>query len=107
MGCLNCHVGEALGGRMYQKLGVANPYKNQKDLGRFELTKQDADKMVFKVPSLRNIAVTGPYFHDGSVSSLKEAVKAVAHLQVGRELSDAEAAKITAFLKTLTGKRFQ
>ncbi|MES2572623.1 MAG: cytochrome c peroxidase, partial [Verrucomicrobiota bacterium] len=74
VGCVSCHNGPALGGSSYQKLGVLNPY-NTTDMGRFDVTKDDADKFKFKVPSLRNIAITGPYFHDGAKATLRETVR--------------------------------
>lgn len=103
-GCNTCHAGVYLGGAMYQKLGLAKPWPNEDDLGRYEVTKQDVDKMMFKVPSLRNVEKTGPYFHDGSVESLQETVKLMGRHQLGKELSEADVASITAFLKSLTGE---
>jgi len=103
-GCIACHNGPLIGAGMFQKIGIANPYANSKDLGRFEITKNENDKLFFKVPSLRNIALTGPYFHDGSVSSLDEAVKNVAWLQLGKKLTDEEVKSIVAFLHTLSDK---
>ncbi len=103
-GCNSCHGGPALGGQMYQKVGVRNPYKNPKDFGRYEVTKKDEDRFFFKVPVLRNIALTAPYFHDGGAATLEEAVMHMAWIQLGEKLTDEEAAKITAFLKTLTDK---
>ena len=103
-GCVACHTGNLLGGNSYQKLGVINPWPNQKDQGRFDLTKKEADKMFFKVPSLRNIAKTGPYFHDGSETKLEAAVTKMAKHQLGKELSKEDHADIVAFLKSLTGK---
>jgi cytochrome c peroxidase len=103
-GCNTCHAGPYVGGAMFQKLGLVKPWPKQDDLGRYEVTKQDVDKMMFKVPSLRNVEKTSPYFHDGSVSSLEEAVKLMAHHQLGKELTDADAQSIIAFLKTLTGE---
>lgn len=102
-GCTTCHSGAYLGGDAFQKLGMITPWPNQNDQGRFEATKVDADKMMFKVPSLRNIAETGPYFHDGSVADLAEAVRMMAKHQLGKTLTDAETASILAFLKALTG----
>lgn len=103
-GCNTCHAGVYVGGAMYQKLGLAKAWTSDSDLGRYEVTKQDADKMMFKVPSLRNVEKTAPYFHDGSVATLPEAVKLMARHQLGKELSDADVASIIAFLKTLTGE---
>lgn len=102
-GCTTCHSGQDLGGAMFMKLGLVEPYKTA-DLGRYEVTKNDADKYVFKVPSLRNIAKTGPYFHDGSIATLEEAVTLMAKHQLGRELAPEDVSSIVAFLDTLTGK---
>ncbi|HCU87103.1 MAG TPA: cytochrome-c peroxidase [Verrucomicrobiales bacterium] len=104
VGCVACHTGNLLGGNAYQKLGVLKPWPNQKDQGRFDLTKKEADKMFFKVPSLRNIAKTGPYFHDGSSDKLEDAVQRMAVHQLGKELSKEDHADIVAFLRSLTGK---
>lgn len=103
VGCMVCHTGEYVGGAMFQKVGVVEPWPNQKDQGRFEVTKQASDKMVFKVPSLRNIAMTAPYFHDGSSATLDVAVVAMARHQLGVELSPEETASIVTFLGSLTG----
>ena len=103
-GCVTCHTGNLLGGNIYQKLGLVKPWPNQKDQGRFAITKREQDKMFFKVPSLRNIEKTGPYFHDGSAETLPQAVDVMARHQLGREMSKEDIADIVAFLKTLTGK---
>lgn len=103
-GCNTCHAGPYVGGAMFQKLGLVKPWPKQDDQGRFEVTKQDVDKMMFKVPSLRNVEKTGPYFHDGSVATLEEAVKLMANHQLGKTLSDADVASIVAFLKSLSGE---
>ena len=102
-GCTTCHMGATMGGQMYQKIGVVHPYETM-DMGRKEVTQQDADEKMFKVPSLRNIDKTGPYFHDGKVETLEEAVRLMAHHQLGKELQADEIAKIVAFLKTATGE---
>jgi cytochrome c peroxidase len=102
-GCTTCHNGPAVGGRMYQKLGLVNAYDTA-DTGRYKVTGEEADKYVFKVPSLRNIARTGPYFHDGSVATLPEAIRLMGWHQLGRKLSDAEIASIQTFLESLTGR---
>ncbi|GHE77378.1 hypothetical protein GCM10011501_01120 [Thalassotalea profundi] len=104
-GCIACHSGALVGGSTYQKMGLIKPYytKNS-DVGRSAITGKDSDKFVFKVPTLRNISLTYPYFHDGAVWSLKEAVKIMADLQTGQTLTDDEANKITAFLVSLTGE---
>jgi cytochrome c peroxidase len=103
VGCVACHNGPLLGGNAYQKVGLVNPFHG-KDLGRFEVTKDEADKHKFKVPMLRNIAITGPYFHDGRATALEEAVREMAWLQLGRKLGDAETEVIVAFLGSLTDK---
>lgn len=101
--CNMCHAGPYFGGQMYQKLGLARPWPTETDLGRYAITKQDVDKMMFKVPSLRNIRKTAPYFHDGSVATLEEAIKRMGQHQLGKELSDADISSIATFLDTLTG----
>ncbi|EPG64200.1 cytochrome-c peroxidase [Leptospira wolffii] len=103
-GCISCHYGPLLGGNGFRKLGQEHPYENTVDLGRFAVTKVDADKYFFKVPSLRNIALTAPYFHDGKVATLEDAVKKMAYLQLGKELSAEEVNSIVSFLKALSDK---
>ena len=103
-GCAACHNGEALGGNSFQKMGLVEPYQTQNPAeGVAGLTGADADRFKFKVPTLRNVELTYPYFHDGAYWNLEEAVDVMARLQLGRKLSDDEVGKITAFLKTLTG----
>lgn len=102
-GCATCHNGPALGGGMYQKLGLVKPYETA-DTGRAGVTKNDAEKFFFKVPSLRNITETGPYFHDGQVATLDDAVRLMADHQLGRSLADAQLAEIRAFLGSLKGE---
>ena len=104
VGCTVCHGGAQLGGHMYQKLGLVKPWPNQKDPGRFEVTQKEKDRMFFKVPSLRNIAETGPYFHDGQTQSLAQAVKMMGTHQLGKDLTKKEVASIITFLKTLTAQ---
>lgn len=103
-GCQTCHSGVTLGGHMYQKVGLVKPWPNQKDQGRFDVTKAEADKLFFKVPSLRNIEKTSPYFHDGSVADLNEAVKLMANHQLGKDLTAAQVSDIVTFLRALTGE---
>jgi cytochrome c peroxidase len=108
-GCTNCHSGKGIGGRQMQKFGVHGNYmmatKSLKhDAGRQDITKNSTDADVFRVPGLRNVAMTAPYFHDGSVSDLNEAVKIMARIQLNKVLTDEKAAKITAFLKACTGE---
>ena len=105
VGCNTCHMGPAVGGRDFKKLGLVKAWPSEiKDNGRFDLTKDAADKNVFKVPSLRNVEKTGPYFHDGSVKTLEEAVKLMGTHQLGKELSSADVESIVTFLKSLTGE---
>ena len=104
VGCIDCHNGALLGGDSYEKMGQANAYANKKDLGRFDVTKDEDDKYVFKVPSLRNIALTHPYFHDGKAETLADAVKQMAWLQLDEELDEGQVASIVAFLGSLTDK---
>jgi len=106
-GCIQCHNGPVIGGNSFQKLGVIHPYANTQDTGRFEITKQEADKFVFKVPSLRNVALTAPYFHDGGAETLQNAVKQMAHMQLGKELDDKQIDLIVTFLNSLTDKTRQ
>jgi cytochrome c peroxidase len=103
-GCQTCHNGAVLGGTSYQKLGAAKAFPGVSDPGRFKVTKVEGDRGVFKVPSLRNIEKTGPYFHDGKEASLDKAVRDMAEYQLGKKLTDGQAAQIIAFLKVLTGK---
>ena len=103
-GCQSCHNGVYVGGSMFQKLGLAKPWDNANDPGRFAVTKQEADRMVFKVPTLRNVEKTAPYYHDGSIATLDEAVRQMADHQLARTLSKDEASSIVAFLKALTGE---
>jgi cytochrome c peroxidase len=103
-GCQNCHSGALLGGTMYQKLGLAKAYPDQSDAGRAKVTKAAADKMLFKVPSLRNVEKTGPYFHTGKVATLEQAVSEMAVYQGGKPLSADAARSIVVFLKALTGE---
>jgi cytochrome c peroxidase len=104
VGCNACHSGPLFGGDKYQKLGLIKPWPDTKDEGRAKVTKADADKMFFKVPSLRNVEKTAPYFHDGSVATLDEAVKLMGTHQLGRDLSPDDVKSILTFLKSLTGE---
>ena len=114
-GCAGCHGGVVLGGQMFQKFGITQNYweltgSTEKELlggrdkGRFHDTENEADAYMFKVQQLRNVAVTPPYFHDGSVETLPEAVRIMAKLQLGRDLNDTDVSDIVAFLETLTGE---
>jgi cytochrome c peroxidase len=103
-GCVACHNGPAVGGNSFQKMGVVEPYKASSPAeGRVAVTGKDADRFNFKVPTLRNVEMTYPYFHDGAAKTLTDAVDTMGRLQLGKKFSDAENAKIVAFLKTLTG----
>lgn len=110
LGCASCHQGVNIGGNMYQKLGVMEDYFTARgniteaDLGRYSITRREEDRHVFKVPSLRNIALTMPYLHDGSATTLEDAVRVMARYQLGEKLDTDELEKIVAFLKTLTGE---
>lgn len=101
-GCTTCHNGVGIGGGGYFKLGMVQPYET-KDEGRFEVTQQEADKYVFKAPSLRNITKTGPYLHDGSITDLGEVVRIMGKHQLGKDLDDAQVGSIVAFLGALEG----
>lgn len=103
-GCPSCHYGAAVGGEKYAVLGQIEPYPGLTDEGRFVITGEDADKFAFKVPSLRNIAKTGPYLHNGSITTLEEMVVLMAKYQLGKELTDAQVADIVVFLNALTGE---
>lgn len=103
MGCATCHNGVVIGGNSYKKIGLVEPYETS-DMGRYEVTKIESDKKVFKVPSLRNITKTAPYFHDGSVETLDEAIKLMAKHQLGKEVGDGFVKDVKAFLGSLTGK---
>lgn len=112
-GCVSCHNGRNIGGNMFAKMGVVRDYFAERgeihshDYGRFNVTGREADRFVFKVPSLRNIELTAPYFHDGSAETLEDAVNQMARYQLGRRLPDEDLTKVVAFLKTLTGEHRQ
>jgi cytochrome c peroxidase len=101
VGCNSCHTEAAVGGALYRKLGFIFPYETA-DIGREAVTGDPLDRNVFKVPSLRNVAKTAPYFHDGSIATLEEVVKIMGYHQVGLTLEDAQIADIVAFLGSLT-----
>jgi cytochrome c peroxidase len=103
VGCATCHLGAYIGANSFQRLGLVKPWTHGADLGRYAVSKQEADKRVFKVPSLRNIEKTAPYYHDGSVKTLEEAVRLMGEYQNGRQLSQREVDSIVAWLKALTG----
>lgn len=109
-GCIACHQGINVGGNMFQKFGVMKDYfkgrenVNPADLGRFNITQRPEDRHVFKVPSLRNVASTGPYFHDGSAVTLEQAIAIMGQYQLGVTIPDADIALIAKFLHALTGE---
>jgi cytochrome c peroxidase len=103
-GCQGCHTGTLLGGSMFQKIGAAKPWPDASDQGRSNVTKSDADKLMFKVPSLRNVEKTAPYFHNGKTATLPEAIAKMANYQLGRTLSDADIQSIATWMKSLTGE---
>lgn len=109
-GCASCHQGINIGGNMFQKLGVVRDYfadrgnLREVDYGLFNATRVEADRFVFRVPSLRNVALTAPYFHDGSVTTLEDAVTVMAKYQLGRALPAQDVNAIASFLRTLTGE---
>ncbi len=103
-GCIVCHAGPQVGGMSLQKVGVIYPWPNQQDRGRAEITHLELDRMVFKVPSLKNIAETGPYFHDGSTSDIQTAIRMMALHQLGIELVDQEVYAIEVWMRSMTGE---
>lgn len=103
-GCVACHNGPAAGGTSFQKMGVIEPYQSKNPVeGRAAVTGKDEDRFNFKVPTLRNVELTYPYFHDGAGATLEQAIDIMGRLQLGRKFNDDEIQKIVAFLKTLTG----
>lgn len=107
-GCSSCHGGAGVGGNLFMKFGLFEDYwletkSKNIDHGRFDVTHDEGDTYVFKVPSLRNVAMTPPYFHDGSVDTLPDAVRVMGKVQLNKELSEAEVGKIVSFLQTLSG----
>ena len=114
-GCAGCHNGAVVGGQSYQKFGITEDYwlatgskemalLKGRDKGKFHDTQKSEDTYIFKVPQLRNVAVTPPYFHDGSVATLEDAVRVMARLQLGKTLSNDDVTHLVAFLNTLTGE---
>jgi cytochrome c peroxidase len=107
-GCAGCHNGALLGGTTFQKFGLVQDYwqatgSKVPDVGRYAVTREEADKYVFRVPMLRNVTKTAPYFHDGSVARLEDAVRTMARVQLGRDLTAEDSTSIVAFLEALTG----
>lgn len=111
LGCISCHQGRNLGGNFFQRIGVMGDFfakrgraPSEADLGRFNVTGREEDRYKFKVPSLRNVAQTAPYFHDGSGETLEDAVRMMVDVQLGRPVRDDEIRKLVAFLEALTGE---
>jgi cytochrome c peroxidase len=111
-GCISCHQGANVGGNMVQKFGVLADYFalrggpiSEADLGLYTVTKREEDRHVFRVPSLRNVALTAPYFHDGSAATLEQAVRTMSEVQLGRRLSPEQVRLVVAFLGSLTGEK--
>jgi len=102
-GCDTCHSGSLVGGNAFQKLGVLKEYPEASDPGRYQVTRNQNDRMYFKVSPLRNVAMTGPYFHTGKVATLDDAVRQMAQYQTGKELATVDREAIVTWLKTLTG----
>ncbi len=105
VGCIQCHSGPNLGGMTFQKMGIFHEYANTKDTGRHAVTNDEADMFVFKVPMLRNATLTGPYFHDGEVANLGDAIDQMGLLQLDRELSDAQIQSLLRFMTTLADEK--
>ena len=104
VGCMVCHTGAYVGGASFERVGAVEPWPNQADPGRWAVTHQEQDRMMFKVPSLRNVEKTAPYFHDASAETLEDAVRKMGTHQLGIELSPAEVTSIAAWLRALTGE---
>lgn len=102
-GCQTCHFGAYVGGSLFQKLGVVRPWPDTTDPGRFKVTKSEADRFVFKVPPLRNAEKTAPYYHNGKVTTLEQAVSMMADYQLGKTLPSDDVESIITWLKSLTG----
>lgn len=101
-GCTTCHTGPLIGGNIYQKMGLLKAYADTTDKGIYDISGLERDKYMFKVPSLRNIALTAPYFHDGKVATLKEASMMMSEMQLGKTLTEDEANKIVKFGESLS-----
>jgi len=105
-GCVACHMGPAMGGTSFQKMGLVAPYETENTAqGLVAVTGEDADRFKFKVPTLRNVELTYPYFHDGEADTLSEAVDIMGRLQLGRKFEESDIHRIVAFLDTLTGEQ--
>ncbi|MBO9491229.1 c-type cytochrome [Endozoicomonas sp. G2_1] len=104
-GCVACHSGATLGGQLFMRMGLVEPYPNTNDLGRAHVTGNRADSFVFKAPSLRNVMLTAPYFHDGAAKTIEQAITQTAKHQLGIRLSDSEVKAIKAFFHSLSNQR--
>ena len=104
VGCRSCHDGALLGGVSFETMGSKHPYDNQSDPGLFSLTGNESDRMAFKVSQLRNVALTAPYFHDGKVQTLEEAIRLMGKLQLDEEMSDQDVNDVASFLRALTAR---
>ena len=104
VGCTTCHSGPVLGGNQYHKVGLVNRYETR-DLGRYDITREEGDQYKFKVPMLRNIVLTHPYFHDGTKKTLEDAVKTMGWIQLGQNLSETQVKDIVSFFNALTDKQ--
>ncbi|PKO32661.1 MAG: cytochrome C peroxidase [Betaproteobacteria bacterium HGW-Betaproteobacteria-7] len=105
VGCIQCHNGPNLGGTTFQRMGVFHAYADREDMGRFKVTKLESDKYIFKTPVLRNVTLTAPYFHDGGVGNLAEAVDQMAYLQLDKKLTNEEINNVLRFLTTLADEK--
>ncbi|HZL16724.1 MAG TPA: cytochrome c peroxidase [Polyangia bacterium] len=103
-GCIVCHAGPQVGGTSFQKVGVVFPWPDQQDWGRAEVTHLEPDRMVFKVPSLKNIVETAPYFHDGATPTIEKAIRMMALHQLGIEIVDDEVNAIADWMRSMTGQ---
>jgi cytochrome c peroxidase len=110
VGCIACHQGVNVGGNMFQRVGrvepssFESPERAEQHLGRFAQTGAQRDRFRFKVPSLRNVALTAPYLHDGSLPDLPATIQFMAEYQLGERLNEDQVSKIAAFLEALTGE---
>jgi cytochrome c peroxidase len=102
-GCAICHAGVLVGGDSFRRLGAVRSYPDGSDSGRYGITKKQIDHMLFKVPSLRNVAATAPYFHNGKVPTLAEAVRQMSDYQLGKGLKEDRVEAIVTWLNCLTG----
>jgi len=109
LNCTICHTGPLFGGNIYQKMGLVKPYSNTKDMGRYDVTKNESDKYMFKVAMLRNAALTAPYFHDGEAATLKDAIKTMSEISVNlpQPITEQQVADIEAFIWALSDTKLE